>query len=381
MNRWLAALLAALAVAAGYLLLQPADATAVTAYFDRAVGLYPGSDVRILGVKVGEVTAVAPEGGRVRVELAYSAAHKVPVQAEAVIVARSVVADRYVQLAPPYKGGPALRDGATLARGRAPVEIDEALRSFNTLTKALGPDAAGSAGALARLLRVSADTFGGQGETVGATVRGLSDATAALTANQDDFSQTIRNLARTTQTLAEDDARVRAFMRDLSTVSGQLDGEREELRAVLRSLSGTLAEVARFVEDNRGEVSAGVRDAAAITRLLVRQRRSIETFLDIAPLTANNANNAYDPRSGTFRARLDLNGQSDDLGMWLCSLAYSLGTPPSRCEPLLRPLTPLGQALDKVGVDPSTLLPDARAQTPDFTIGGLLRTPPRGTRE
>ncbi|NED88234.1 MCE family protein, partial [Streptomyces sp. SID11233] len=36
--------------------------TRVTAYFDRAVGMYEGSDLRILGVRVGRVVAVRPQG-------------------------------------------------------------------------------------------------------------------------------------------------------------------------------------------------------------------------------------------------------------------------------------------------------------------------------
>ncbi|MBB5078778.1 MCE family protein [Nonomuraea endophytica] len=372
MNRWLAALLAALLGAAGFLLLQPASTVRASVHFGRVVGLYPGSDVRILGVKVGEVTAVTPVGDRVRVDLAYDAGRKVPADAQAVIVARSVVADRYVQLAPPYTGGAVLRDGATLAAGRTPVEIDEALRSFNTLTRALGPDGANADGSLSRLLKASADTFGGQGATVGASVRSLSDAAAALAGNRDEFSQTIRNLALITGTMAEDDTRIRAFMRDLATASGQLNAERDELRAVFKGLSRTLTQVADFVDDNRAEITTNTRDLAHITKLLVRQRASIETFLQTAPLAVNNANNAYDPRSGTFRARIDLNGQSDDLAMWLCSLAYSMGTPPAQCEPLLKPLNPLGQALNHAGLDASALLPDTKVERPDITVGGLL---------
>ena len=43
----------------------------VTGDFTRAVGLFPGSDVRILGVKVGKVTEVTPVGDKVRVRFEY----------------------------------------------------------------------------------------------------------------------------------------------------------------------------------------------------------------------------------------------------------------------------------------------------------------------
>ncbi|MER6506429.1 MCE family protein [Nonomuraea sp. NPDC001636] len=397
MDRRLAALLAVLVLGAAYLLLRPVASVRAVAYFDAAVGLYPGSDVRVLGVRVGRVTAVSPAGAQVRVELALDAGRKVPAAAQAVIVARSLIADRFVQLTPPYRGGPVLQDGGTLGRTRSPVEIDEALRGYDQLAAALAPPvspepdspqagsprpgssrpgadgvAADERGALARLLRVSAGTFGGQGETVGATVRSLSDAASVLAGDGDDLAQTVRDLATITGAMARDDARIRAFMKDLAGVSAQLDGEREELRAVLGQLSSTLTQVADFVEDNRGEIAANTRDLAHLTTLLVRQRASIGTFLDTAPLALNNANNAYDPVSATFRARFNLNGQTDDVAMWLCSLAHSMD---GGCESLLGALNPLARALnDTVAIDTSWLLPDVRVGRPDLSLGGLVTT-------
>ena len=50
-------------------ILRPAGQYRVTAYFTQTVGLYPGSDVRILGIAVGTITDVVPEGDRVRVSM------------------------------------------------------------------------------------------------------------------------------------------------------------------------------------------------------------------------------------------------------------------------------------------------------------------------
>ena len=55
----------------------------VTAHFDRAVGVYPGTHLRVMGVRVGEVTSVVPEGNSVRVEMTYDSEYKIPADAEA----------------------------------------------------------------------------------------------------------------------------------------------------------------------------------------------------------------------------------------------------------------------------------------------------------
>ena len=95
----------------------------LTASFDRAVGLYEKSDVRILGVRVGEVTKIVPEGDDVRVEMEYDAKYEIPAEAKALVVAPSIVSDRYVQLTPVYTGGEVMASGAVLDKDRTAVPV------------------------------------------------------------------------------------------------------------------------------------------------------------------------------------------------------------------------------------------------------------------
>src|ERR1700733_14465877 len=82
----------------------------VTAYFQRTVGLYTGNDVRILGVKVGHIDSITPDGQQVKVVMSYDGDDKVPATAKAVVVAPSIVSDRYVQLQPAYTSGAVMPD-------------------------------------------------------------------------------------------------------------------------------------------------------------------------------------------------------------------------------------------------------------------------------
>lgn len=119
---------AAIVVVSGYLAVQHLRYYNVTAYFTSTTGLYVGDDVRVVGVDVGRVTAIAPQGDRMRVEL--KLAREVPVaeDAKAVIVAQSLVSARFVQLTPAVTdGADALNDGAEipLDRTAVPVEWDQ----------------------------------------------------------------------------------------------------------------------------------------------------------------------------------------------------------------------------------------------------------------
>src|SRR5207249_4142322 len=69
----------ALAIVVAALVFWPkAPQRSLSAIFPSAVGVHPGSDVRVLGVKVGEVISVKPQGRTVLVQMRYDASLKVP---------------------------------------------------------------------------------------------------------------------------------------------------------------------------------------------------------------------------------------------------------------------------------------------------------------
>ncbi|MFI0484166.1 MCE family protein [Actinomadura sp. 9N215] len=353
-----AVLAVALLAAAVTLLLQGPEQRHLTAYFTKTVGLYKGADVRILGIPVGEVTSVEPVGDSVKVELKYDAKYKVPANAQAVIINQTLVADRYIQLTPVYKGGGVLADGATLTTSRTavPVEVDEVGGSLNDLSKALGPQGAnapgpgGQEGSLSRLLQVGAANLNGQGDDIRQTIADASKALSTLSTDRGDVAATIRNLRIITDAMKANDQQIKSFTGHLNGVSGQLAGEKEELSAALNTLAPTLRNVQRFVKDNRTELAANVRQLAQITGVLVKEKDSLAEILTAGPLAINNLARAYDPISGTIHTR-DNFRQFHDLADWLCSLAYSVGAPAKQCLDFLTPINGIGKALTGFSLD------------------------------
>jgi virulence factor Mce-like protein len=310
-GKLLAAVIALAVVAAGLVTVRALDhaGTRVTAYFDRAVGIYAGSDLRILGVRVGEVASVHPEGTRVRVELALDDGVRVPKSARALVVAPSIVADRYVQLTPAYRTGPALADGAVLpaSRNRTPVEIDQLYASITELSKALGPDGANSSGALSDLLRTGAANLDGNGEAIGEGIEEFGKAAKTLDGSSDDLFATLSSLQTFTTMLAEKDTDVRTAQERLDTVVGYFADNKDDLAGALEELGTALGQVKTFIKDHRGELKENVERLVPITQTLVRQRTSLAEALDVAPLAADNLVGAYDPDTGRIDGRADLN--------------------------------------------------------------------------
>ena len=138
-RRLLAALVALAAVAAGCSYLPGNQSTYdLVAYFPRAVSLYEGGSVQVLGLPAGTVTDVEVEGGRVRVTMAIHDDIDIPDNATAIIAPQSLIGERRVQLDPPYQEGDrSLADGDKIANVIVPVEPDEALQQLKSFLDSL----------------------------------------------------------------------------------------------------------------------------------------------------------------------------------------------------------------------------------------------------
>jgi phospholipid/cholesterol/gamma-HCH transport system substrate-binding protein len=342
----LLAVLAALLVT-----MRPAPATnELTAYFPRTVALYPGSEVRILGVRVGEVESVTPEGQQVKVTMNYERRYDVPADAKAVIISPAIVGDRFVQLMPAYTGGPTLKDGAVLELDRTatPVELDEIYQSLDDLSVALGPKGANKEGALDSLLGVSARNLDGHGAQLHQTIKDLGKFTGTLADNKEELFSTVTQLNRFVGMLARSDQTIRSFNKRLAKVAGFLAGERQDLALALDNLGTALTAVSQFVEENKGALKENISGLAKVTRILVNQRDALQQTLDVAPLALNNLFLAYNPNSGTLDQRANIgenvNQLVNDPALVLCAIVEQGGNPADACGAIKRLLATLPSA-------------------------------------
>jgi phospholipid/cholesterol/gamma-HCH transport system substrate-binding protein len=326
---WLAfACVLALVVTAGlFLVFRASTGTTLSAYFGKTVGLYAGSSVRVLGVPVGQVTDVTPQGDAVRVDMRVDDV-QLPADVGAVVVAPSLVSDRYVQLTPAYDSGPTLATGTVLAKDRTatPVELDDLYSSLDKLSTALGPNGANKDGALSGVLDTVADAVKGNGASLNSTVGQLADLAKTLDGSKDDLFSTVQNLNSFTGALAQSDQQLNEFYGRVADVSQFLAADSSDVGAALQSLGGALGDVQQFVNDNKSALESNVDKLASLSKVLVDQRASLAEVLDIAPTGATNFINSYDAASGTIAVRDNLNELTNPPILTVCRL-ISAGTP------------------------------------------------------
>ncbi|MFC8046211.1 MlaD family protein [Nocardia sp. NPDC057353] len=157
------------------------ETRAVCAEFDTTYGLYEDAAVTIRGVPVGSVSALEPEGDRVRVRMRIGA-RPLPADVRAVVVNSSLLTDRRVELVnADYPGGALLPEDRCIAKERTetPLSVSTALRSFTGLLDEMtrpGPDGVPP---LQAVLAGADRELGGLGPQLREQLRALAELTSS----------------------------------------------------------------------------------------------------------------------------------------------------------------------------------------------------------
>ncbi len=363
-------LILALVIAGAVMMFSSDKQKTLVAHFPRAISIYEGSDVRVLGIPVGIVDKVTPSGTTVVVEMSYDASIKIPDDAIAVIIAPSLVGDRFVQLTPVYTGGDVLADGVILDEDRTevPLELDQIYSGLDKLNVALGPTGANRNGALTDLLETTAANFGGQGAKFHQTIKDFSKLSQTLDNNKEELFGSAAELQGFISTLAENDSTVRDFNQSLADVSTLLAGEREELSAALRNLAAAMTQVSSFVKENRDILGKNISGLNRVTKVLVKQRGALDEILGTAPLALNNLYLTYNPQAGTLDTSSNTgeleNQIINDPATLLCGFVNQADTSGAACD-----------AIQQAFPRSATFGKGARARMQDKfdqTLGGLV---------
>jgi len=240
-----------------------------------------------------------------------------------------------------------------------PLELDKIYSSLAQLTKTLGPEGANKKGALSDVLHAGAKALSGNGELGNETIAGLARAAQTLGDSSDQIFGTVDNLADLTSTLQDNDKVVGGFMTRLAKVSGELSGERGDLRRALVAIANAIGLVRDFVHDNKSALVGDIRKLTTTLGVLAKNKKTLGTVLQIAPLGVGNLLDAGDPESGSVGIRLQLGPAASDLPNMLCGvLSVNLGGPSG----------PMGPLCD--------LLKDVLPNVPTDIGAGLINVPP-----
>jgi phospholipid/cholesterol/gamma-HCH transport system substrate-binding protein len=301
-------LLAAVLAMGAYLVWPGRGGNKIVGYFTSAVGLYPGDQIRIVGVPVGRIESIQPRASDVKITMSVDRDVKVPPNARAVIMSPNLVAARFIQLTPAWTSGPAMPDGASidLAHTAVPVEWDEVKAALTDLAKQLSPAAGQMQGPLGKLINQAADTFDGNGESFHNALSELSQVAGRLGDSRTDVFGTVKNLGVLVNALSRSNEQIVTFAGHVASVSQVLADSSNHLDRTLATLNQALIDVKGFLQENNSTLIGTVDKLNDLTKVLSDQSEDIEQVLHVAGPGIANFYNIYDPAQGTLNGLISV---------------------------------------------------------------------------
>jgi phospholipid/cholesterol/gamma-HCH transport system substrate-binding protein len=277
----------------------------ISAMLRDGAGLYVGNDVGVLGVPVGKVTKVEPMGKLVKVTLKVTDPDtKIPADASAVVVSRSVATDRYVELTPVYHGGAQMPSGTVIPveRTRTPVDFDEVLGSLSKLSSDLtnSPKATNS---ISQVLQIVAAAFTGNADDLNSAIHGLAGLVDTVHAHRSELFDTMDSLDELSTKLVDNRKLIKTFVENLRDSLDLLNDERHTVGDVLRALQDTLERLSELSRDNRGAIKTSVQQATKLLQTALRSRADLVETIEVMPLATENVARTRNPATDNVWVR------------------------------------------------------------------------------
>ncbi|TFV76929.1 MCE family protein [Blastococcus sp. CT_GayMR19] len=318
------------------------------AEFSDVAGLVEGDEVRIAGVRVGQIVgiALADETDRpvAEVEFEVSADVPLPADVEALIRYRNLVGQRYIALSEGEgAGGRTLEPGAVIPLDQTTPALDLTVLfgGFQPLLQALTPADTN------RLSFEIIQVFQGEGGTVESLLSHVASLTDSLADKDAVIGSVIDNLTTVMGAVAARDEQLSGLVVSLQQFVTGLAEDREAIFDSLQAIDELAVATSGFLEDVRPPLAADIQALGDLSANLAADGDKLEDFLQLAP------------------TKIDLITRTAVNGSWfnffMCSYNATVTLPTTAL-----PVTP--PAPGEVVAVPGTPLPDPLPRTNGFTI-------------
>lgn len=257
--------------------------TSYKALFSDATGLLPGDDVRIAGVRVGEVETIdvaeGPQRALALVSFSVDSDRTVATSTRALIRYRNLVGQRYVALSEGAGSGRPLTEDGTLPlrQTQSALDLTVLFNGFKPLFAALNPE---DVNAFAMEV---IKTLQGEAGNVSSLLSHTASLTSTLADRDAVIGRTIDNLNAVLETVDERDRALSDLLLELQRFVSGLAEDREAIGASLTNIAGLAESTAGLVKDTRPAIREDVRELGEVTKTLDDHEKVVAGVLQRMP--------------------------------------------------------------------------------------------------
>ncbi|MDI9882829.1 MCE family protein [Streptomyces sp. HNM0645] len=250
------------------------------AVFSDVTGLEEGDDIRVAGVRVGEVREIGIRN-RTLAEVTFTVAEKRPLLTGtgAVIRYRNLVGSRYIALTEGPGDGATLPPGSRipLSRTQPALDLNALLGGFKPLFAALSPKDVN------RLATGIVRTLQGEGGTVNSLLAHTASLTSTLADRDELIGSVIDNLNTVLATLDRRGARFSGLVKQLQRLVSGLSADRRPIGESLVNINGLTEATAGLLEDARPPLRDDIAELRELTGTLNDNEKTVEGVLKRLP--------------------------------------------------------------------------------------------------
>ncbi|OLF06575.1 ABC transporter substrate-binding protein [Actinophytocola xinjiangensis] len=246
--------------------------TTYTAEFTESAGLRPGNEVRLAGVKVGDVRSVELAGAKVVVDFRL---RDTPLgdRSRASIEIKTLLGDKYLAVRSEGDGPQSPDEPIPTDRTATPFDIVPAVGELSRTVEKI------DTGQLADSFEVVADTFATSPRHLSDALGGLSALSRTLSTRDTELRRLLANTAGLSRTVADRDAQLRALFADASLLLAELNTRREAVHRLLTGTTALARELSGLVADNQRHLKPALDELGRVTDILSRNQENLSASL------------------------------------------------------------------------------------------------------
>ncbi|RYJ07427.1 MAG: MCE family protein [Actinomycetales bacterium] len=240
------------------------------AYFAEAGGLKEGNEVRVAGVKVGKVTGLELDRGRVVVTFRAKGVELGDATTAAVKV-KTTLGQKFLAIDPLGRGE--LDGPIPLARTTTPYDVNEA---FSDLSDTIGQI---DTPKLEQSLEALAGTFRNTAPSVRKAVSGLTDLSRVVSKRDEELATLLQATRKVSGTLKDRNTEIAALLTDGSSLLDELGKRRETVEALLDGTSRLGVQLKGLVRDNEKQLEPALAKLDKVAAILQRNQDNLDAAL------------------------------------------------------------------------------------------------------
>ena len=243
------------------------------ANFSEAGGIKKGDEVRIAGVRVGQVESIELDGDQVRVGFRIKTDSQFGPTSRADLKVKTLLGDMFLAIEPAGSGQMEEGDTIPVERTSSPYDVVDAFEGLADTAGDIDTDQ------LAQSLTTLADLSRNTPEEFQAALKGVSALSSNVAAKNDQINSLLKNLKRVSTVLDARDDDIIALMKDSDVLFRALVARRDAVHRLLVSTTQLSTQLTGLVQDTKADLKPSLEQLEEVLDVLNKNEDNLDDTL------------------------------------------------------------------------------------------------------